>query len=125
MTGTRKMNIGKARRSPMKPPEQVAREHFDKWNDVTGFVVKGTSYYYEILSVMEDALTAARREAIEECAMVAETYLHEQGLTKNGKWTADKIRILAKPGGDPKGESLRPPRVKGPARRTSKGERER
>jgi hypothetical protein len=109
-----------------KPPEQVARELYIR---VTGTGPNLTYAEKEEVAFIAAALTAvftaARREAIEECAKVVEAYLHEQGLTKNGKWTADKIRILAKPGGDPKGESLRPPRVKGPARRTSKGERER
>lgn len=29
---------------------------FDKWNEVTGFVEKGTGYYYELQSVIEDAV---------------------------------------------------------------------
>ena len=29
---------------------------FDKWNDVTGVVDKGSSYYWEIQSVIEDAV---------------------------------------------------------------------
>jgi hypothetical protein len=29
---------------------------FDKWNDVTGFVPKFTSYYYEVQSCIKDAV---------------------------------------------------------------------
>ena len=29
---------------------------FDRWNDVTGCVPKRTSYYYELQSVIEDAV---------------------------------------------------------------------
>lgn len=29
---------------------------FDAWNDVTGFVPKHTSYYYEMQGVIEDAV---------------------------------------------------------------------
>ena len=29
---------------------------FDEWNSITGFVIEHTSYYYEIQSVLEDAV---------------------------------------------------------------------
>ncbi len=32
-----------------------ALNSFDEWNDVTGVVQKGTSYYYELQGVIEDA----------------------------------------------------------------------
>lgn len=32
----------------------TAKTIFDAWNDVTGAVVKGTSWYYELESVIED-----------------------------------------------------------------------
>ncbi len=33
-----------------------ALEIFDKWNDVSGFCEKFSSYYYEICAVIEDAV---------------------------------------------------------------------
>jgi hypothetical protein len=36
--------------------ERLALNEFDKWNDITGFVSEHTSYYYEIQSVIEDAV---------------------------------------------------------------------
>lgn len=36
--------------------ERKALNVFDKWNDVTGFAQPNTSYYYEIQSVIEDAV---------------------------------------------------------------------
>ena len=35
--------------------EYIMKKHLDEWNDVTGFVQKETGYYWELLSVMEDA----------------------------------------------------------------------
>ncbi len=37
---------------------------FDKWNDVTGFVPKFTSYYYELQSVIEDAVHCGFQRAL-------------------------------------------------------------
>jgi hypothetical protein len=36
---------------------------FDTWNDVTGFVEKNTGYYYEIQSVIEDAVHCGAQAA--------------------------------------------------------------
>jgi len=36
--------------------ERLALNAFDKWNDVTGFVVPHTTYYYEMQGVIEDAV---------------------------------------------------------------------
>lgn len=36
--------------------ERKAKEQFDKWNEVTGFVQVGTGYYVEMESVIEDAV---------------------------------------------------------------------
>lgn len=38
---------------------------FDEWNDVTGVPVKGTSWYYEILSLIEDAVKIGAKIACE------------------------------------------------------------
>jgi hypothetical protein len=40
----------------MEEEVMTAKQHLDSWNDVTGFVTKGTSYYYELISVIEDAM---------------------------------------------------------------------
>jgi hypothetical protein len=37
---------------------------FDIWNDVTGFVEKNTGYYYEIQSVIEDAVHCGAQAAV-------------------------------------------------------------
>lgn len=36
-------------------PNEIIKRHLDEWNDITGFVEKETGYYWELLSVMEDA----------------------------------------------------------------------
>jgi hypothetical protein len=36
---------------------------FDAWNDVTGFVTKHTSYYYELQSCIEDAVHCGAQAA--------------------------------------------------------------
>lgn len=36
--------------------ERRALNLFDKWNDVTGFVPKFTSYYYELQGIITDAV---------------------------------------------------------------------
>lgn len=36
---------------------------FDAWNDITGFVPKHTSYYYELQSVIEDAVHCGAQAA--------------------------------------------------------------
>jgi len=33
-----------------------AQNNFDRWNDATGAISKGTSWYYECLSCIEDAV---------------------------------------------------------------------
>jgi hypothetical protein len=41
-----------------------ARRLFEDWNDVTGCFTKHTSYYYEILAVIEDAVHCGAQEAL-------------------------------------------------------------
>jgi len=36
--------------------ERKALNEFDKWNEVAGFVQEHTGYYYEIQSVIKDAV---------------------------------------------------------------------
>jgi hypothetical protein len=40
-----------------------ALNKFDEWNDVTGFVAKHTSYYYEIQGCIEDAVECGAQAA--------------------------------------------------------------
>lgn len=35
---------------------RMALNSFDKWNDITGYFDKGTSYYYEIQGEIENAV---------------------------------------------------------------------
>lgn len=44
--------------------ERIALNNFDKWNDITGFVVKHTSYYYELQAVIEEAVHIGIQMAI-------------------------------------------------------------
>lgn len=41
-----------------------ARRIFEDWNAVTGFVPRGTSYYYELLAVLEDAVHCGAQTAL-------------------------------------------------------------
>lgn len=40
----------------LQQAKRFALMNFDKWNDVTGFVTPHTGYYYEITSLVEDAV---------------------------------------------------------------------
>jgi hypothetical protein len=42
-----------------------AQNHFDEWNDVTGVPAKSCSWYYEILSLIEDAVKIGAKVACE------------------------------------------------------------
>lgn len=46
-----------------KQAERRAFNIFDEWNDSVGLVNKKTSYYYEILSVIRDAVHCGLQEA--------------------------------------------------------------
>lgn len=46
--------------------ERRALNLFDKWNDVTGFVLKHTSYYYELQSIVKDAVHCGIQEALDD-----------------------------------------------------------
>lgn len=48
----------------MEYAKRRALNIFDKWNDITGFVPKFTSYYYEIQSVIEDAVDCGAQVAL-------------------------------------------------------------
>ena len=40
----------------VREAERIALNELDRWNDVSGFVKKHTGYYYEIQSIVEDAV---------------------------------------------------------------------
>ena len=46
--------------------ERRALNLFDKWNDVTGFVTKHTSYYYEMQAVVTDAVHCGIQQALKD-----------------------------------------------------------
>jgi predicted DNA-binding transcriptional regulator YafY len=97
----------------MKPPEQVAREIAEDHR--SDFLHLGNMVADRKLQArIAAALTAARREAIEECAKVAEDegrtnvenpaidmleHARRQGIRWCGEWAANRIRALAKTGG--------------------------
>ncbi len=39
---------------------------FDEWNDVTGYVPKFSGYYYELQSVIEDAVHCGFQRALDQ-----------------------------------------------------------
>jgi len=45
---------------------RLALNNFDKWNDVTGVFVKFSGYYYEIQSVIEDAVHCGFQRALDD-----------------------------------------------------------
>jgi hypothetical protein len=52
------MNAGE-----LKDAERRALNLFDAWNDATGFVQRGSSYYYEMQGVIEDAVKCGAQAA--------------------------------------------------------------
>ena len=46
--------------------ERRALNLFDSWNDVTGFVEKHTSYYYEMQAVVTDAVHCGIQQALND-----------------------------------------------------------
>jgi hypothetical protein len=79
---------------PRKPPEQVAREIAEQALTDARFVGSGELEY-----AIAAALIAARREAIEECAKVAEEYWKSgKNVYARHAGRAVETRILAKLG---------------------------
>ena len=52
------MNAGE-----LKDAERRALNIFGAWVETTGFVQKGTSYYYELQSIVEDAVKCGAQAA--------------------------------------------------------------
>ena len=50
------MDIPEATRGRLEQAKRHALHNFDEWNSVTGFPTPHTSYYYEITSLIEDAV---------------------------------------------------------------------
>lgn len=46
--------------------ERRALNLFDKWNHVTGFVIPHTGYYYELQSIIKDAVHCGAQQAVGE-----------------------------------------------------------
>ncbi len=44
--------------------ERIALNQFDKWNDVTGYTQKHTSYYYEMQAVVKESVHIGIQMAI-------------------------------------------------------------
>lgn len=80
----------------------IAKRHLDEWNDVTGFVSPGTSYYHELISVMCDALAEAHAAGAREArdAALEEAAAHCERVRVR-KWNATecalRIRALKSP----------------------------
>ncbi len=52
-------------RGQMADAKRRALNLFDAWNDVTGLVCKNTGYYYELQSLVEDAVECGVQAALE------------------------------------------------------------
>ena len=61
--GTRERNTH-MKMGEVESAERRALNLFDRWNDVTGFVSRQTSYYYEIQGVIKDAVHCGIQEAL-------------------------------------------------------------
>ena len=57
------------KKGEMDNAKRRALNLFDQWNGVTGFVVEHTSYYYELQSLIEDAV---------ECGVQAASGIYER-----------------------------------------------
>ena len=44
--------------------ERRALNLFDEWNDITGFVTEHTGYYYELQSIIKDAVHCGIQQAL-------------------------------------------------------------
>ena len=60
-------------RGQLADAKRRALNLFDEWNDITGFVSKNTGYYYELQSVIEDAV---------ECGAQVALGIHEPLITE-------------------------------------------
>jgi hypothetical protein len=54
------------KRGQVESAERRALNLFDKWNDITGFVEKHCGYYYEIQSIIKDAVHCGIQEALHD-----------------------------------------------------------
>ena len=46
--------------------ERRALNLFDKWNDITGYITKHSSYYYELQGVITDAVHCGIQQALND-----------------------------------------------------------
>ena len=53
------------KRGQLADAKRRALNIFDEWNNVTGYVEKHTGYYYELQSVVEDAVECGAQAALE------------------------------------------------------------
>ena len=44
------------KKGQVEKAERIALNQFDKWNDVTGFIEDDSGYYYELQSLIKDAV---------------------------------------------------------------------
>lgn len=51
-----KTNFEYMKTGQVEKAERIALNQFDKWNDVTGFVQEHTGYYYEVQSLIKEAV---------------------------------------------------------------------
>lgn len=54
------------KKGQVESAERRALNIFDNWNDITGCFVKHSGYYYEMQSVIEDAVHCGIQEALQD-----------------------------------------------------------
>ena len=54
------------KKGEVESAERRALNLFDSWNDVTGFVDKHTSYYYELQTVVTDSVHCGIQQALND-----------------------------------------------------------
>jgi len=52
------------KKGEVKKAERIALNIFDKWNNVTGFLQEDSGYYYELQSIIEDAVHVGIQSAL-------------------------------------------------------------
>ncbi len=76
-------------RGELEFAKRKALEVFDKWVEVTGVVSKCDSYYYELCSVIEDAVDIGARVACDDTDIQVEDYWNDDGEQRKSAVTQD------------------------------------
>lgn len=61
---------------------RLAHNLFDEWLDITGLVAKHTSYYYELQSLLKDAVRIGMARACDDDKKLKEILIEAKGENK-------------------------------------------